>query len=65
MSRKRFVMAPDAAARKIECEHYRFNNGSPQCKVLTHPWCLAVGGSPLACSFRTPPEAEDDGEEAT
>ena len=65
MPRKPFKLAPDAAARRVECEHYRFNQGTPSCKALNHPYCLAVGGSPLACSFRKPPEAEDDGEETT
>lgn len=48
-------MAPDAAARRVECASYDFNEGAPTCKALNRPWCLAVGESPLTCSFRTPP----------
>ena len=55
MARRKFVMAPDAAARRVECGHYEFNAGAPRCKALNHPWCLAVGESPLSCSFRCPP----------
>ena len=51
-------MAPDAASRKVDCEHYRFNAGAPQCIALTHPWCLEHGSSPEACKFRKPSEAE-------
>lgn len=58
MARKKFVMAPDAAGRRVECGHYEFNAGAPFCKALNHPWCLAVGESPMTCSFQTPPTQE-------
>ena len=58
MPRKKFELAPDAAARRVECENYRFNNGAPYCRVCNHPWCLARGGSPLSCTFREPPKPE-------
>lgn len=65
MARKPFKLAPDAAARRVECEHYEFNGGAPSCRALNHPYCLAPGSSPMACSFRKPPEAGNDGEETT
>ena len=58
MPRKKFKLAPDAAARRIECENYRLNSGAPFCTVCNHPWCLATGHSPMSCSFREPPKAE-------
>ena len=56
MPRKQFKLAPDAASRRVECTSYRFNGGAPQCMALNHPYCLAPGGSPLSCKFRTPPD---------
>ena len=63
MTRKRFIMAPDAAAREVRCGNYRFNGGAPQCTALTHPWCLAPGESPLSCKFRVPEAEEPEAEE--
>ena len=56
MPRKKFSLAPDAAARRIECQHYDLNNGAPRCNVCNHPWCLAPGESQFTCAFRDPPE---------
>ena len=56
MPRKKFVLAPDAAARQGECNHYEFNGGAPRCRALTHPWCLAPGESQLTCRFHAPPQ---------
>lgn len=57
MKRLKFKLAPDAAQRSVDCTHYRFNDGTPSCEALTHPWCLAVGSAPAACRFRIPTEA--------
>ncbi len=56
MPRKKFSLAPDAAARRIECQHYDLNNGAPRCNVCNHPWCLAPGESQFTCAFHDPPE---------
>ena len=63
MPRKQFKPAPDAARREVKCGNYDFNGGAPRCRALTHPWCLAVGQSPMSCTFREPPtvEAKADG----
>lgn len=58
MPRKKFTLAPDAAARRIVCGHYSLNGGAPRCDALTHPWCLAPGEAPEICKFRIPPEPE-------
>lgn len=55
MPRKKFTLAPDAAARTVDCACYSLNGGAPRCDALTHPWCLAPGESPLSCRFRIPP----------
>ena len=65
MPRKKFVLAPDAASREIMCDNYCFNGGSPSCKVLTHPWCLAPGEAPAACKFRVPLDAQTEPEPKT
>lgn len=54
MPRKKFRLAPDAASRVVDCTKYSFNGGAPRCDALLHPECLAVGKSPLSCSFRVP-----------
>lgn len=56
MPRKKFSFAPDAAARRIECEHFELNGGAPRCRALTHPWCLAPGESQLTCRFHASPQ---------
>lgn len=58
MPRKKFTLAPDAAARKVDCTHYSLNGGAPRCDALTHPWCLAPGHAPASCSFRVPNKPE-------
>lgn len=58
MPRKKFKPAPDAAARRVDCKNYSFNGGAPSCSTLNHPWCLAAGHAPEACSFRKPKEEE-------
>ena len=58
MPRKKYVPAPDAARRRVDCEHYSFNAGAPRCKALTHPWCLAAGEAPEICRFRVPKETQ-------
>lgn len=65
MPRKKFEMAPDAAARRVDCPHYDFDGGTPRCAILTHPWCLARGSSPIACSFRPKVAEKENGKEAT
>lgn len=60
MPRKRFEIAKDAAARRVDCKHYSMNNGAPRCTALTHPWCLAPGHAPESCSFRKPKEDADE-----
>lgn len=62
---KRFIIAPDAAARRVQCEYYEFNGGAPKCKVRMQPWCLAIDSSPEACAVCKPPEAADPGKETT
>ena len=56
MPRKKFRPAPDAARRRVICEHYSFNGGAPRCGALNHPWCLAEGEAPESCRFRKPPD---------
>ena len=60
MPRKKFVIAPDAARRRVDCTKFSFNGGAPRCDVLNHPWCLAPGKAPEACKFRIP--EKDDGQ---
>lgn len=60
MPRKRFEIAKDAAARRVDCAHYSLNDGAPRCDALTHPWCLAAGKSPGTCSFRQPKEETNE-----
>ena len=61
MPRKAFRLAPDAAARVVDCEKYDLNNGAPRCDALTHPWCLAPGESPLSFKFRVPKDQKAAG----
>lgn len=65
MPRKRFVIAPDAARRRVDCKHYSLNGGAPRCSALTHPWCLAPGEAPGTCAFRVPKEDEEATEKKT
>lgn len=60
MPRKKFVLAPDAAARRVDCECYDLNGGAPRCRALLHPDCLAPGKSPLTCKFRKPKQAKKE-----
>ena len=60
MPRKRFELAKDAAARRVDCVHYSLNGGAPRCDALTNPWCLAPGRAPEACSFRKPADQPAD-----
>lgn len=60
MPRKKFVIAPDAARRHVDCAKYSFNGGAPRCEVLNHPWCLAPGQAPETCAFRPPTEPAAD-----
>ena len=58
MPRKKFSIAPDAAARRVDCTRYDPNGGAPRCRVCNHPWCLAPGESQLTCGFYEPPTTE-------
>ena len=60
MAREKFTLAPDAAARDVNCEHYSLNGGAPRCAVLNHPWCLAPRYAPSACKFRDPKAAKPE-----